>query len=132
MMSPYSDAVLRYFRDPQHAGNLEADFSQAKAAYVEEGGAGARILLTAATDGARLRAVRFAVFGCPHLIAAAELACERLEGQPVEAALVMAFGGVEPVKGAYRAAVETGYRFFSYGDAMLLLRDGSDAGGEVR
>lgn len=35
-------------------------------------------------------------------------------------ALVMAFGGVEPVRAAYRAAVEARYRFYSYGDAMLI------------
>jgi S-adenosylmethionine:tRNA ribosyltransferase-isomerase len=35
-------------------------------------------------------------------------------------ALVMAFGGVEPVRNAYRQAVAQRYRFFSYGDAMLL------------
>ena len=35
--------------------------------------------------------------------------------------LVCAFGGYEAVMGAYRAAVKEGYRFYSYGDAMLLL-----------
>lgn len=35
-------------------------------------------------------------------------------------ALVMAFGGIEPVRAAYQAAVREQYRFFSYGDAMLL------------
>jgi S-adenosylmethionine:tRNA ribosyltransferase-isomerase len=35
--------------------------------------------------------------------------------------LVSAFGGHEPVMRAYREAVERGYRFFSYGDAMLLV-----------
>ncbi|HSM35571.1 MAG TPA: tRNA preQ1(34) S-adenosylmethionine ribosyltransferase-isomerase QueA [Longimicrobiales bacterium] len=35
--------------------------------------------------------------------------------------LVAAFGGHEPVMKAYREAVETGYRFYSYGDAMALL-----------
>ena len=35
-------------------------------------------------------------------------------------ALVMAVAGVEPVRAAYRTAVEQGYRFFSYGDAMLV------------
>jgi S-adenosylmethionine:tRNA ribosyltransferase-isomerase len=35
-------------------------------------------------------------------------------------ALVMAFGGVERVRAAYAAAIEAKYRFFSYGDAMLL------------
>ncbi len=35
-------------------------------------------------------------------------------------ALVMAFGGVEPVRTAYAEAVRERYRFFSYGDAMLV------------
>ncbi|MET0283981.1 MAG: tRNA preQ1(34) S-adenosylmethionine ribosyltransferase-isomerase QueA [Polyangiales bacterium] len=35
-------------------------------------------------------------------------------------ALVMAFAGIEPTRHAYRAAVDGAYRFFSYGDAMLI------------
>jgi S-adenosylmethionine:tRNA ribosyltransferase-isomerase len=34
--------------------------------------------------------------------------------------LVAAFAGREPVLDAYREAVSAGYRFYSYGDAMLL------------
>jgi S-adenosylmethionine:tRNA ribosyltransferase-isomerase len=37
-------------------------------------------------------------------------------------AMVCAFGGRERVLDAYRVAVEQRYRFFSYGDAMLLWR----------
>ncbi|HEV8248830.1 MAG TPA: tRNA preQ1(34) S-adenosylmethionine ribosyltransferase-isomerase QueA [Gaiellaceae bacterium] len=36
-------------------------------------------------------------------------------------ALVMAFAGVEEVRRVYRLAVEERYRFYSFGDAMLIL-----------
>ena len=36
-------------------------------------------------------------------------------------ALVMAFAGVERTRRAYRHAVAQEYRFFSYGDAMLII-----------
>jgi len=36
--------------------------------------------------------------------------------------LVSAFGGMEEIRFAYRHAVESHYRFFSYGDAMLIHR----------
>lgn len=36
--------------------------------------------------------------------------------------LVSAFGGLEEIRAAYRHAIDNHYRFFSYGDAMLLFR----------
>ena len=36
--------------------------------------------------------------------------------------LVSAFGGLEEIRAAYRHAIDQHYRFFSYGDAMLLFR----------
>jgi S-adenosylmethionine:tRNA ribosyltransferase-isomerase len=39
-------------------------------------------------------------------------------------AMVMSFGGKELVREAYRVAVEERYRFYSFGDAMLLLGGG--------
>ena len=35
--------------------------------------------------------------------------------------LVAAFAGLDLTMWAYRQAVERGYRFFSYGDAMMIL-----------
>ena len=39
--------------------------------------------------------------------------------------LVSAFGGYDVIRAAYAHAIGKGYRFFSYGDAMLLERDPS-------
>jgi S-adenosylmethionine:tRNA ribosyltransferase-isomerase len=39
-------------------------------------------------------------------------------------AMVMSFGGKELVRDAYRVAVEERYRFYSFGDAMLLIGGG--------
>jgi S-adenosylmethionine:tRNA ribosyltransferase-isomerase len=36
-------------------------------------------------------------------------------------ALVMAFVGVEETRDLYRLAIEARYRFYSFGDAMLVL-----------
>ncbi|MBA3034159.1 MAG: tRNA preQ1(34) S-adenosylmethionine ribosyltransferase-isomerase QueA [Gammaproteobacteria bacterium] len=36
--------------------------------------------------------------------------------------LVSAFGGTENIRAAYAHAIDSGYRFFSYGDAMLIHR----------
>ena len=43
--------------------------------------------------------------------------------------LVSAFGGMQRVRRAYAHAVAQGYRFFSYGDAMLLERADRPEGG---
>ena len=42
--------------------------------------------------------------------------------------MVSAFAGVERIREAYRHAVARRYRFFSYGDAMLVFRAGRERG----
>jgi S-adenosylmethionine:tRNA ribosyltransferase-isomerase len=37
--------------------------------------------------------------------------------------LVSAFAGLERMRAAYRHAMDSGYRFYSYGDSTLLFRD---------
>ena len=42
-------------------------------------------------------------------------------------AMVMSFGGTELVREAYRVAVQERYRFYSFGDAMLILNGGRNS-----
>ena len=37
---------------------------------------------------------------------------------------LLAFAGLEAMRAAYAHAIESGYRFYSYGDASLLWRQG--------
>ena len=46
--------------------------------------------------------------------------------------LVAAFAGYEEIMQAYRHAIQHDYRFFSFGDAMLLLPSGNNRSGEMR
>jgi S-adenosylmethionine:tRNA ribosyltransferase-isomerase len=41
--------------------------------------------------------------------------------------LVCAFGGYERIRHAYRVAIESSYRFFSFGDAMFIGRETTDS-----
>jgi len=43
--------------------------------------------------------------------------------------LVSAFAGFDHIKTLYRHAIQEQYRFFSYGDAMLLMRRENSANG---
>ena len=40
--------------------------------------------------------------------------------------LVSAFGGYERMLAAYQEAVQSEYRFFSYGDASLMFKDSEE------
>ena len=43
------------------------------------------------------------------------------DSQSSQLMMVAAFGGYEKVMHAYEVAVEEGYRFGDYGDAMLII-----------
>lgn len=81
----YNERVRECFAHPVHTADITAESGGIVRANVAESGSGARLALTAVVDRGRLAELRFRAFGCPHLIAAAELCCERFEGGPVEA-----------------------------------------------
>ncbi len=80
----YGERVRRYFWNPAHAGEAPPGRKVHAAEGREGGAAGARVRLMAVTEQGTLAALRYRIFGCPHLIAAAEAVCERFEGRPVQ------------------------------------------------
>jgi len=82
---PYSELVRRYFANPVHAGQLSDEYNDAVVGEAAESETGARVVLSAVVDEETVRILRYQVFGCPHLIAAAEAFCDELEGQAVGA-----------------------------------------------
>ncbi len=79
----YNEAVRRHFVDPRHAGDLGDAFDRTVTADVSESDSGARVLMSAGIRDGAIADTAFRARGCPHLIAAVDLACERLTGQPV-------------------------------------------------
>jgi NifU-like protein involved in Fe-S cluster formation len=77
----YNSAVLERFAGPLHAGDLQAGYPPVVAAEARESDGGALVRLSAQMDGIIMRRLRYRVFGCPHLVAAAEEVCRRFEGR---------------------------------------------------
>lgn len=82
---PYNDTVRRHFASPAHAGDLRAGYPRVVSADASASEGGPRVLLAAQIDGNVISRMRYRVFGCPHLIAAAEELCARFEGGTVDA-----------------------------------------------
>ena len=84
---PYNDEVRERFENPVHAGEPGDGYDTVLAAEAGAEGQGARVVLAAGVAGGRIETARFRAWGCPHLVAAADLACEMLEGgaSPVSA-----------------------------------------------
>jgi len=74
---PYSAEVRRLFTAPAHSGDLAAAESVSLAEQ------DVRLQLSGQVEDGHIRALRFRVWGCPHVIAAAEAVCASLEGRPV-------------------------------------------------
>lgn len=94
LRNPYSELVKRYFANPVHAGQLPDEYNNAVVGEAAESETGARVILHAVVDRDTVRILRYQVFGCPHLIAAAEAFCDQAEGQPVSTLLELDVPGL--------------------------------------
>ena len=87
LTEPYSELVRRYFANPVHAGRLPDAYNDAVISEAAESEMGVRVVLSAVVDGDTIRFLRYRVFGCPHLIAAVESFCHKVEGQAISVLL---------------------------------------------
>ncbi|HEX7063393.1 MAG TPA: iron-sulfur cluster assembly scaffold protein [Woeseiaceae bacterium] len=81
MSDPYAAEVRRHFANPAHAGDLPPRYAVAAVADASDG-RGFSVRLAAAAERGVVQKLAFRAFGCPHLIAAAEAACQECEGRP--------------------------------------------------
>jgi NifU-like protein involved in Fe-S cluster formation len=82
---PYNPVVRDCFENPAHAGDLPQGYDDIRWADVSDPGSGARLQLFAGIEHGRISALRFRAWGCPHLLAAAELYCREHEGRELAA-----------------------------------------------
>jgi len=80
----YNEAVRACFAEPAYAGDLQGSFDQTLTADVSESEGGAQVALAAGIQAGSIAEMAYRAWGCPHLIAALELACETLVNQPVQ------------------------------------------------
>jgi NifU-like protein involved in Fe-S cluster formation len=82
----YSSEVVRRFDSPERAGELPHGTPDFLAGEAEDRTLHVWVRFQLQVIDGAIHAARFAVFGCPHTVAAASLVAERLEGQSVSAA----------------------------------------------
>lgn len=114
----YSDLVRRYFANPIHAGPVSDEYNDFFVGEAAESETGARIILSAVVNEDTIRVLRYQVFGCPHLIAAAEAFCDEVEGKPVAALTKL---DVNDLMDSLAIPVEKTGRLFILEDAARAL-----------
>lgn len=80
---PYNEVVRDCFENPGHAGDLKGEYAQVLTAEAAESERGARIVLSAGIADGMIAEMFFRVWGCPHIIAAAETLCRDRQNGPV-------------------------------------------------
>ncbi len=86
--NPYATVVRELFADPAHVGSL----ANAASVLVED--QGIRIAFSAEVAEGRIDALRFQAWGCPHVIAAAEVFCANYEGKTASDLLEFSASGL--------------------------------------
>ena len=81
----YSFEVQRRFHSPEGAGEYAEGTPEMAAGQAEDRTLNVWVRVQARLAGNLIRSVRFQVFGCPHIVAAADLIAEVLPGQERDA-----------------------------------------------
>jgi NifU-like protein involved in Fe-S cluster formation len=115
---PYNDSVRAFFVNPDHAGDLQGDYAEVLQGEASESDLGARVVLFAGIVDGNIAEMRFRTWGCPHLIAAAELLCENREKGPVSGLSTM---DTRTMMQQLSVPVEKSGRMFLLEDALKLL-----------
>src|SRR6516165_11659743 len=80
----YSPEVVRRFDSTRRAGELKTGSAGLLSGEAEDRTLGVWVRFQLQVNDGIVRAARFAAFGCPHTIAAADCVAERLEGASVD------------------------------------------------
>ena len=79
LIEPYNETVRSVFFSAEHAGNLRRDYARMLHASAAESARGSRVELAVGIADDIIAEMRYRVWGCPHLIAAAEVLCKERE-----------------------------------------------------
>jgi NifU-like protein involved in Fe-S cluster formation len=117
----YNEITRRHFEHPARVGTLAGPDCYRGAAGSRSAGAWVQFDVRVGGAEPRVLEVRFLVFGCPHVIAAAGLVAEQAEGGPPEPRLPQS---VHSLREQLDAPVEKLGRLFVVEDAWIAALRG--------
>ena len=82
-IDPYNEEVRARFANPVHAGDPDSGYATVTMGVAGTPENGASIRIAAGIEDDTVQTLRFRAWGCPHFIAAADLACDLGEGGKV-------------------------------------------------
>jgi hypothetical protein len=112
----YNELTRRHFEHPARVGTLAGPDCHRGAAGSLSAGTWVQFDVRLTPNGTRVREVRFLAFGCPHVIAAAELVAGEGEGGAAEPRLPQS---IDSLRERLDAPVEKLGRLFVVEDAWL-------------